>query len=86
MFMFPPLSVHVYVSNKKYMFFSNWKIFQYIFFLFLVEDKAKRGFSMKPKKFLVSLTIIFLAFLIITDNVHGYGWGYKKNYDNKLPE
>ena len=41
---------------------------------------------MKSKKFLVSLTIIFFAFLIITDNVHGYGWGYKKNYDNKLPE
>src|SRR5690625_2063420 len=37
-------------------------------------------------KLLVVFSIIFFIFLINVDAVDGYGWGYKKNYDNKLPE
>lgn len=38
------------------------------------------------RKYGLSFAIVLMLFFIMPNTVHGYGWGYKKNYDNKLPE
>ncbi|MEI3613943.1 delta-lactam-biosynthetic de-N-acetylase [Pseudogracilibacillus sp. SO30301A] len=38
------------------------------------------------RKYGLSFSIVLMLFFIMPNTVHGYGWGYKKNYDNKLPE
>src|SRR5690625_3423944 len=47
---------------------------------------AKRSFVMSIKHSLVLYLLIVFWILIPADPAYGYGWGYKKDNDNKLPE
>src|SRR5699024_8593667 len=46
---------------------------------------AKRGFCMKRNQLLI-IPIVLMLFLMSANPVFGYGWGYKRNADNTLPE